>query len=30
MATDIYDPDLFETKCGLIYEYVFSRGELVR
>jgi len=26
----VYDPDLFETKCGLVYEYIFSRGELVR
>ena len=20
-------PDLFETKCGLVYEYVFSRAD---
>ena len=26
----VYDPDLFETKCELVYEYVFSRGKLVR
>ena len=23
----VYDPDLFETKCGLVYEYVFSRAD---
>ena len=27
MATGVYDPDLFETKCGLVYEYVFSRAD---
>jgi type I restriction enzyme R subunit len=27
---DVYEPDLFNNKCGLVYEYVFSRGELVR
>ena len=27
---DVYEPDLYNTKCGLVYEYIFSRGELVR
>jgi len=27
---DVYEPDLYNTKCGLVYEYVYSRGELVR